>query len=336
LLFEAIGEEVPDEVKLQQLSRAMYNEDKEKGKKEFSKVLASLSPDVVSSTALCNGSILRDAVVEEKTDFIRLLLEHGVDPTIGTDNATMWTPVQIAAEMASEDSKKSEMLTLLAEYAPNPAGTKAKLLKLIIESDGQQEAFLEDFKQQLELLSGSEVDQIDISGDGNLLHFAVIKDLKEHVRILLQHGCDPKVPMAAYNDRSPLETAVDNGRMEIWNLMREGLELTEREKLEQLCRMIVAGKMEEDDPWKEFKDLLSSLPVESVNTTWVFAKGSSHMNRRLLQVAAAHDNKRAVRVLLEYGVRPTGSELQDSVIESNIYFVRLLQEYGVDVKAISG
>ena len=33
-----------------------------------------------------------------------------------------------------------------------------------------------------------QVDQIDVSGDGNLLHFAVIKDLKEHVRILLQHG----------------------------------------------------------------------------------------------------------------------------------------------------
>ena len=33
-----------------------------------------------------------------------------------------------------------------------------------------------------------QVDQIDIGGDGNLLHFAVIKDLKEHVRILLAHG----------------------------------------------------------------------------------------------------------------------------------------------------
>ena len=33
-----------------------------------------------------------------------------------------------------------------------------------------------------------QVDQTDISGDGNLLYFAVIKDLKEHVRILLQHG----------------------------------------------------------------------------------------------------------------------------------------------------
>ena len=71
--------------------------------------------------------------------------------------------------------------------------------------------------------------------------------------------------MAAYDDKSPLETAIDEGRMEIWNIMREGLELSETEKLEQLCRMIVAEKMDQDKPWKEFKELLSSLPVETVS-----------------------------------------------------------------------
>ena len=95
LLCEAIGEEVPDKVKLEQLSKAMYKEDKEEAKNEFSKILVSLSPDVVSllksykylwfivltqvsSTAVNSyGSVLRDAVLEGKTDFIRLLLEHG-------------------------------------------------------------------------------------------------------------------------------------------------------------------------------------------------------------------------------------------------------------------
>ena len=48
LLSEAIGEEVPDKVKLEQLSKAMYKEDKEEAKNEFSKILASLSPDLVS------------------------------------------------------------------------------------------------------------------------------------------------------------------------------------------------------------------------------------------------------------------------------------------------
>merc|ERR1719295_1778904 len=304
LLSEAIGEEVPDKMKLEQLSKAMYKENKVEAKKEFSKILASLSPDMVSSTAVNRyGSVLRDAVLEGKTDFIGLLLKHGVDPTIGTDSVKE-SPIQLAAQ-----NNSVEIMTLFTEYAKNPASMRAKLLKLIIESDGQQDASLDAFKQQLESLSASEVDQIYVSGDGNLLHFAVIKDLKEHVRILLEHGCDPKVPIAAYDDKSPLETAIDYGRMEIWNMMREGLEFTEKEKLEQLCRMIVAGKMEQDDPWKEFKELLSSLPVDLVNTTSVQAKGSSEEKRTLLQVAAAHDNKGAVRLLLEKGVDPkeTGS-----------------------------
>ena len=33
-----------------------------------------------------------------------------------------------------------------------------------------------------------QADQMNISGDGYLLNFAVIKDLMEHVRILLKHG----------------------------------------------------------------------------------------------------------------------------------------------------
>ena len=62
------------------------------------------------------------------------------------------TPVQLAAERDSV-----EILTLFAELAPNPASMKIKLLKLIIESDGQQDASLDAFKQQLESLSASEV-----------------------------------------------------------------------------------------------------------------------------------------------------------------------------------
>ena len=80
-----------------------------------------------------------------------LISFHRVDPTIGTDNVKD-TPIQLAAERDSV-----EIMTLFAEYAQNPAGIKAKLLKLIIESDGQQDASLDAFKQQLESLSASEV-----------------------------------------------------------------------------------------------------------------------------------------------------------------------------------
>ena len=76
---------------------------------------------------------------------------HRVDPTTGTDNVNK-TPVQFAAE-----NNSVVIMTLFADYAQNPASMKAKLLKLIIDSDGQQDASLDAFKQQLETLSVSEV-----------------------------------------------------------------------------------------------------------------------------------------------------------------------------------
>ena len=47
LLWEAIGEEIPDKVKLLQLSRAMYKEDTEEAKKKFKELLRSLTPELV-------------------------------------------------------------------------------------------------------------------------------------------------------------------------------------------------------------------------------------------------------------------------------------------------
>ena len=47
MLCETIGEEMPEKVKLKLLSKAMYKEDKKEAKKEFTKILASLPPDVV-------------------------------------------------------------------------------------------------------------------------------------------------------------------------------------------------------------------------------------------------------------------------------------------------
>ena len=70
--------------------------------------------------------------------------------------------------------------------------------------------------------------------------------------------------MVAFGNKSPLETAIAKNKIEIWNIMRNGLELSEKEKLVQLRAMIECGRMEEDVYFEEFKELLSSLPVELV------------------------------------------------------------------------
>ena len=73
---------------------------------------------------------------------------------------------------------------------------------------------------------------------------------------------DPKIEMSAYNDNSPLETAIENDQMEIWRIMQKSVELSEQEKLEQLQAMI--EKMDSNNPQNEFEELLSTLPVKLV------------------------------------------------------------------------
>ena len=49
ILRNATGEDIPDDVKLQQMSKAMYEDDKEKAKNKFRELLSSLSPELVRS-----------------------------------------------------------------------------------------------------------------------------------------------------------------------------------------------------------------------------------------------------------------------------------------------
>ena len=77
--------------------------------------------------------------------------------------------------------------------------------------------------------------------------------------------CDPKSSVVAYDNESALETAIINNQMEIWKMMRDRVELSEYEVLEQLQAMIAVGRKEDDHPQEEFQELLSSLPVEVVN-----------------------------------------------------------------------
>ena len=48
-------------------------------------------------------------------------------------------------------------------------------------------------------------------------------------------------------------------------MMRERVDLSEKEKLEQLHAMVVNSSwLDDDKPCEEFKELLSSLPIETV------------------------------------------------------------------------
>merc|ERR1712032_501897 len=108
--------------------------------------------------------------------------------------------------------------------------------------------------------------------------------------------------------------AIINGQMDFWDIMREGTELTE-----------------EDNPCKEFKELLSSLPVEMVSTTCIDATRTDYRlnHNSLLQVAAAYNKTGAVRLLLEKGVDPKAT------VDNGKTAMEIATEYMSDIGGVS-
>ena len=93
--------------------------------------------------------------------------------------------------------------------------------------------------------------------------------------ILNSLSLDPMAPLAIRRpNMSPLEQALEGGNMEVWNLLKDHIEMTVELKLEQLYNMITTVYRYREEPHTEFKELLSSLPVESVTllkllTNWL-------------------------------------------------------------------
>ena len=73
-------------------------------------------------------------------------------------------------------------------------------------------------------------------------------------------------PLAFQESRlSPLEEPIVRGHMEVWSILKDHIEMTVEMKLEQLYQMIVSSEYQNrEQPHTEFRELLSSLPVESV------------------------------------------------------------------------
>jgi len=150
-----------------------------------------------------------------------------------------------------------------------------------------------------ELLNAANQEGHPSAGAGTVLQFAVARQREQHVRALLQHGVDPTANTATntvYHRRlPPLGIAIMLNYMDIWQILREHIELTEEAKIEQLFYMM--SEMSENHPFplEQFKELLASLPVDKVSTARVFGKGS------LLQAAVSCGNPGPVRLLLEHG-----------------------------------
>jgi len=148
MLRKATGEDVSDDMKLELLARCLDQElgeesDKKRAKEIFCEVLPSLSPELVSVTAVMfpnqkSWGLLQYAVNEGKTDFIRILLEHGVDPTVQFDSAhRKFSALELAAMDDCCDA--TDKLGLLAEFIEIPAEIK-EVMEMGTDGDDEKEA----------------------------------------------------------------------------------------------------------------------------------------------------------------------------------------------------
>ena len=107
--------------------------------------------------------------------------------------------------------------------------------------------------------------------------------------------------------------------------MREHVDLSEKEKLEQLHAMVVNSSwLDDDKPCEEFKELLSSLPVETVivfpRTPYLLSSEASSISKSVIsaqyslipKVSATCIEKRGfpVRTLLQVILRSKSKQKQ--------------------------
>ena len=81
---------------------------------------------------------------------------YRVDPTVGSDTKKE-TPVELAAEKASEYPSFLEFLTLFAHFVELPTEIKIKYVKLLVESDEDHSDLIQ---KQLQSLSDADAGEV--------------------------------------------------------------------------------------------------------------------------------------------------------------------------------
>jgi len=249
-----------------------------------------------------SGTLLQIAVYDDdKRDFVRFLLDHGVDPTSVCD-ANQATPMEIAVTEG-----RTEVFKMLAEVTEITGKVKLMQLSNLIGSDKPKDA-KEEFQNQLKSVPVDLVSRTNVSGNGTLLQNAVGCGSQDFAKILLEFGVDPAA-VCEGKPSTPMDIAVENENEEMLRLLADFTEMPDHIKLYHLSKLMNRGQQKAKEK-EEFKKILSSLSVELVNKTNVAQttncpqRGPWRSNGNLLQDAVDEGKKDFVRILLEFGADP--------------------------------
>merc|ERR1719234_2289054 len=171
--------------------------------------------ELVTTNVSGKGTLLQDAIQSNKQDFVRILLEYGVDPTAISD-VKQATPLDIALEL--EDL---EVLHILSKFMEMPDYVKLIQLALLVNSDKADESN-EEFHRILHSLP---VDMVSTTrprqcGRGTILQDGVQNGKLDIVRDLLEFGVDPTA-VCKENRGTPLKLSMELSGPEMRRLLGE-------------------------------------------------------------------------------------------------------------------
>ena len=101
----------------------------------------------------------------------------------------------------------------------------------------------------------------------------LFNEVCSNFRGFISHTILPRVDVAAntatktihHPQLPPLGIAIMLGRMDMWKMLQEHIDLTDDAKTEQLFYMMSETEEGGNFPLEEFKELLASLPVDKVD-----------------------------------------------------------------------
>jgi len=301
---------------------------------KFREILSSTPPELVGSTSVnqdgIHGNLLQIATDDCNQDFMRALLEHGVDPKVKTDTNGV-TPLDRAARFGSLKTQV-QLLNVFAEFVQLPAEHTIQAVKALVEmgsrwdeteierEDPQKRSVLDMFKIHLESLplDKLEAERIRVEWqplfewkEANFLQYLASETSNEKrerededdcetrkdrkagfLELLLKHGVNPSAVTEDITE-TPLEIAATNVSTKAFDLLAPHYEENTRKKISQL--MIWA--LTEKAPSAAFMSLFESVPLAEVNNHAI-------LGFNLLQTLAFKGESAHLAFLLEHGVDP--------------------------------
>jgi len=303
--------EMPDKVKHVQLALLANSDEAEEGStQEFHKILNSLPVDLVSTKKPEQGgcgTILQDSVQMGKVDFVRDLLEFGVDSTAVSEEKRE-SPMEISVN--SKTAENPEIRRLLGKFTEMPVDIKFFHLSTLIFIDGAQE----EFQNMLGSLPVELVNSRNVRGLGSLLQSAVKGNKPDFVRFLLEFGADPNRATEGFQE-TPMEIALErvySYTFDVLMLLAGTVngETPSSTKLRILSEIMELYRVDGIYP-ETFKKNLDGLSVQEVGKKR--EKISWHVSDQLkttqitvtwVQFTAAMGKTEYLQLLLDHGLQP--------------------------------